>query len=78
MKDKHLGPYQSLRQYLEALEYYGHILHIDDINQDEYEATALMYRIIEKHNVREAPVLFFDKIHSKKNCLLYTSDAADE
>ena len=56
MKDEYLGPYQSLREYLDALEHFGYILHIDDINQDGYEATALMYRIIEKHNVREAPV----------------------
>ena len=73
MKDKYLGPYQSLREYLDALEHFGYILHIDDINQDEYEATALMYRIIEKHNVREAPVLFFDKIYSKNNVFKQSS-----
>ena len=73
MKDKYLGPYQSLREYLDALEHFGYILHIDDINQDKYEATALMYRIIEKHNVREAPVLFFDKIYSKNNIFKQSS-----
>ena len=73
MKDKYLGPYQSLRQYLDALEHFGHILHIDDINQDNYEATALMYQIIEKHNVREAPVLFFDKIRSRDNVFVQSS-----
>ena len=38
---------------------------IDEINQDEYEATALMYRMIEKYSAQEAPVLFFDQILSK-------------
>ena len=65
METKYLGPYRSLREYLDALEYFEHVLHIDTINQDRYEATGLMYRLIEKFNNQKAPVLFFDKIHSK-------------
>ncbi|MBL89034.1 MAG: hypothetical protein CL517_02010 [Actinobacteria bacterium] len=65
MQKKYIGPYISLRHFLDALEYLEHVLHIDEINQDEYEATALMYRMIEKYSAQEAPVLFFDQILSK-------------
>ena len=65
MNQKYLGPYKSFRDYLDALEHFGLIKHIDSINQDEYEATALMYRIIDNTKVYEAPALFFDEIHSK-------------
>ena len=65
MQKKYIGPYISLRHYLDALEHLEHVLHIDEINQDEYEATALMYRMIEKYSAQEAPVLFFDQILSK-------------
>jgi hypothetical protein len=50
MNQKYLGPYKSFRDYLDALEHFGLIKHIDSINQDEYEATALMYRNIQKEN----------------------------
>ncbi len=65
MNQKYLGPYKSFRDYLDALEHFGLIEHIDSINQDEYEATALMYRIMDNTKVYEAPALFFDEIHSK-------------
>ena len=47
---KYIGPYASLREYLEALEKFGRVLHINDIDQDQYEATGFMYRLMEKYS----------------------------
>ena len=38
-KKKYVGPYASLREYLEALEKFGRVLHINEVDQDQYEAT---------------------------------------
>jgi UbiD family decarboxylase len=65
MKDNYLGPYKSFRDYLSALEHFNYIEHVDMIDQDAYEATALVYKIMDNRKVYEAPALFFDQIQSK-------------
>ena len=62
---KYIGPYASLREYLEALEKFGRVLHINDIDQDQYEATGFIYRLMEKYSAVEAPVVSFDRIKTQ-------------
>ena len=57
-----LGPFDSLRTYMAALEAHGGVLRIPEINQDAYEATALMYRLIDKYGWTGAPAVIFDRI----------------
>ena len=57
-----LGPFDSLRTYMAALEAYGGVLRIPEIDQDAYEATALMYRLIDKYGWTGAPAVIFDRI----------------
>jgi len=64
-KKKYVGPYASLREYLEALEKFGRVLHINDVDQDQYEATGFMYRLMEKYSAVEAPVVSFDRIKTQ-------------
>ena len=56
------GPYDSLRDYMEAIETHGSVIRIDEIDQDNYELTGLMYKLIDKHGWRGAPALIVDKI----------------
>ena len=37
------GPYDSLRDYMDAIEAHGNVIRIDKIDQDNYELTGLMY-----------------------------------
>jgi len=64
-KKKYVGPYASLREYLEALENFGRVLHINEVDQDQYEATGFMYRLMEKYSAVEAPVVSFDRIKTQ-------------
>ena len=57
-----LGPFDSLRTYMAALEARGGVLRIKEIDQDAYEATALIYRLIDKYGWTGAPAVIFDRI----------------
>ena len=39
------GPYDSLREYVEAIEEHGKLIRIDEIDQDAYELTGFMYKL---------------------------------
>ena len=56
------GPYDSLRDYMDAIEAHGNVIRIDKIDQDNYELTGLMYKLIDKHGWRGAPALIVDKV----------------
>ena len=56
------GPYDSLREYMDAIEAHGNVIRIDKIDQDNYELTGLMYKLIDKHGWRGAPALIVDKV----------------
>ena len=64
-KKNYIGPYTSLREYLDALEKLGRVLHINEVDQDQYEATGFMYRLMEKYSAVEAPVVSFDRIKTQ-------------
>ena len=58
--DKITGPFDSLRDYIHALEHNGHLLRIGDMNQDAYESTAFAYRLIERRGFNEAPAFLIE------------------
>jgi 4-hydroxy-3-polyprenylbenzoate decarboxylase len=57
-----LGPFDSCRDMIAALEARGRLLRIPEADQDAYEATALMYRLVDRHGLEGAPALLFEKV----------------
>lgn len=45
-----------------ALEAGGHVRHIEEIDQDAYEATGLMYRLIDEFGWLGGPAVVFDRV----------------
>ena len=37
------GPYDSLREFIAAMEAHGYLLRIPEMDQDQYEASAFAY-----------------------------------
>ncbi|MGI9309762.1 MAG: UbiD family decarboxylase domain-containing protein, partial [Gammaproteobacteria bacterium] len=56
------APFDSLRDYINALDARGLVMHFDRIDQDAYEGTALMYRLVDRYGRFEAPVVIFDEV----------------
>ncbi|MBT8422689.1 MAG: UbiD family decarboxylase [Gammaproteobacteria bacterium] len=54
--------FRSMRDYVAALDQHGLLLHLPRANQDEYELTALMYRLRDQHGMRGAPALLVDRV----------------
>ncbi|MBT6028353.1 MAG: hypothetical protein HOG96_09790, partial [Porticoccaceae bacterium] len=57
-----VGPYESLRDYIDAIDGCGQALHISGLDQDAYEATGFMYRLIDKLGWADAPAVIFKNI----------------
>ncbi|WP_101759042.1 UbiD family decarboxylase [Oceanicoccus sp. KOV_DT_Chl] len=55
-------PFDDLRSYIAALEERGLVLRIEKLDQDAYEMTALMYRLVEEHGWTRAPALLVEHI----------------
>ena len=56
------APYDSLRDYVQMLEARGLLLRIDRIDQDTYEGTALMYRLVDHYGWVRTPVVLFEEV----------------
>ena len=56
------GPYDSLRAYMEAIEIYGNVMKIKEIDQDAYELAGLMYKLVDKHGWLGAPAVVVEKV----------------
>ena len=56
------APFDSIRDYVTALEAHGLLLRIPRIDQDQYLSTALMFRIVDKFGMFGAPALMFENI----------------
>ncbi|MDP6180778.1 MAG: UbiD family decarboxylase, partial [Desulfatiglandales bacterium] len=56
------GPYDSVRDYIAAMEARGRVLRIKEVDQDNYEATAFMYRMFEKMGHDVAPAVVFERV----------------
>ena len=55
-------PFDTLRDYVDALDQLGLLAHFDGVNQDKYEATAIMYQLIDEFGLREAPAVIFENL----------------
>lgn len=56
------GPYDTIRDYIAALEAKGRLLIIKEIDQDQYEATAFVYRMLDKIGTDKSPALMFERV----------------
>lgn len=56
------GPFDSVRDYITALEASGRLLRIKEMDQDKYEATAFAYRLIDKFGLNEAPAFVIERV----------------
>lgn len=55
-------PFDSLRDYVAALDDLGLLARFDGVDQDAYEATAIMYQLIDEFGELEAPAVMFTNI----------------
>ena len=56
------APFNTMREFIGALDARGLVVHIPQADQDQYEVAALMYRMRDQHGMRGAPTLVFDKV----------------
>jgi 4-hydroxy-3-polyprenylbenzoate decarboxylase len=56
------APFDSLRDYVAMLESRGLLLRIDRVDQDAYEGTALMYRLVDRYRWNRAPIVLFEEV----------------
>ncbi|MEH6549256.1 MAG: UbiD family decarboxylase [Pseudomonadales bacterium] len=59
-KDLITGPFDSVRDYVAALEHNGHLVRIAKMNQDKYESTAFAYKLMDKIGFNEAPAFLIE------------------
>jgi UbiD family decarboxylase len=57
-----IGPFDSLRDYLAALDAAGLLLQIPEFDQDAYESTAFAYRLVERRGYNRAPAFRFERV----------------
>ena len=57
-----LGPFDDLRQWMAELERRNLVLRVRDLDQDAYEATALMYRLVDRFGMYFAPALVMENV----------------
>ena len=55
-------PFNSIRDFVRALDARGRVLHVDAMDQDKYEVTAFAYRLIDKFGIEHAPAFMVDRI----------------
>jgi 4-hydroxy-3-polyprenylbenzoate decarboxylase len=56
------GPFDSLRDYIAALEEAGLVLRIPRVDQDTFEGTALAYQARETLGMMSSPTLIFEEV----------------
>lgn len=56
------APFDSLRDYVAALDAHGLLVRIPRINQDRYQTTALMFYATEKYGFTGSPAFLFERI----------------
>lgn len=55
-------PFDSLRDYVAALEAHGLLLRVPEIDQDAYHATGLVYRMNDRYGFTGVPALRFERV----------------
>jgi len=56
------APFDSLRDYMEALIDEGLVMRVKRLDQDNYEMTALMYKLIDEYGWYDAPAIMADEV----------------
>ena len=56
------GPFEDLRSWIGELERRGLLLKVRNVDQDRYEGTALMYRLIDRFGMYFAPALYMENV----------------
>jgi 4-hydroxy-3-polyprenylbenzoate decarboxylase len=57
-----VAPFASIRDYVGAMEARGNVMRFDRVDQDAFEGTALMYRIVDRFGRYRAPIVIFDEV----------------
>jgi 4-hydroxy-3-polyprenylbenzoate decarboxylase len=57
-----VGPFEDLREWIAELERRNLVLRVRNIDQDAYEGTALMYRLIDRFGMYFAPALVMENV----------------
>ncbi|MFM8516700.1 MAG: UbiD family decarboxylase domain-containing protein [Nevskiaceae bacterium] len=57
-----VGPFEDLREWMAELERRNLVLRVRNIDQDAYEGTALMYRLIDRFGMYFAPALVMENV----------------
>lgn len=56
------GPFDSLRDYVQALDAAGRLLRIGEMDQDLFEATGFAYRLIDEYGYDDAPAFLIERV----------------
>jgi len=59
---KDVGPFDSFRDYVQALEARGLVMRVKRLDQDQYEMTALTYRLMDEFGWYGAPAVLVEEI----------------
>jgi 4-hydroxy-3-polyprenylbenzoate decarboxylase len=57
-----IGPFDSFRDYIRALDERGLLLRVQRVDQDQYELAALTYRLIDEFGWYNAPAVLVEEI----------------
>lgn len=61
------GPFDSLRDYVAAVDASGRLLRIADMDQDRFEASGFAYRLVDEFGFDDAPPFLIERIRSGGN-----------
>ena len=56
------APFDTLREYFDALDAHGLLLRVGRIDQDAYQATGLFFRATDKFGMYAAPAMLFEEV----------------
>jgi 4-hydroxy-3-polyprenylbenzoate decarboxylase len=56
------APFDTLREYIAALEAHGLVLRFDRVDQDAFEGTAIVYALIDKYGWYNAPAVILENV----------------
>ena len=55
-------PFDTLRDYVAALEAHGLLLRFERVDQDAYEGAAILYALMDKYGWYDAPAVIFENV----------------
>ena len=56
------APFDTLREYVAALEAHGLLLRFEKVDQDAFEGAAIIYALIDKYGWYDAPAVLFESV----------------